>query len=114
MLKKCGCCVVENCLNNSCFLTFRCIKFDRNIVRIAKCYLLRHKMVVISGNAIGRNGFGGLEVACWSLVPKFVGSNPAEAVELFGRKNPHHVFLRRGSKTICPMSCFTAYKRPLT
>jgi hypothetical protein len=25
-------------------------------------------------------GFGGLEVACWPLVPKFTGSNPAEAV----------------------------------
>jgi hypothetical protein len=24
--------------------------------------------------------FGGLEVACWPLVPKFAGSNPAEAV----------------------------------
>jgi hypothetical protein len=32
-------------------------------------------------------GFGGLEVACWPLVPKFAGSNPAEAVGLFGRKN---------------------------
>ena len=31
-------------------------------------------------------GFGGLEVACWSLVPKFVGSNPAEAVEFFRAK----------------------------
>jgi hypothetical protein len=27
-----------------------------------------------------RRGFGGLEVACWPLVPKFAGSNPAEAV----------------------------------
>ena len=26
------------------------------------------------------NGFGGLGVACWPLVPKFTGSNPAEAV----------------------------------
>ena len=26
------------------------------------------------------NGFGGLKVACWPLVPKFAGSNPAEAV----------------------------------
>ena len=26
------------------------------------------------------SGFGGLEVACWPLVPKFAGSNPAEAV----------------------------------
>jgi hypothetical protein len=25
-------------------------------------------------------GFGGLEVACWPLVPKFVGSNLADAV----------------------------------
>ena len=25
-------------------------------------------------------GFGGLEVACWPLVPKFAGSNPAEVV----------------------------------
>ena len=27
-----------------------------------------------------RSGFGGLGVACWPLVPKFAGSNPAEAV----------------------------------
>ena len=26
------------------------------------------------------SGFGGLGVACWPLVPKFAGSNPAEAV----------------------------------
>jgi hypothetical protein len=25
-------------------------------------------------------GFGGLEVVCWLLVPKFTGSNPADAV----------------------------------
>jgi len=25
-------------------------------------------------------GFGGLEVACWPLVPKFTGSNPAEVI----------------------------------
>ena len=27
-----------------------------------------------------KNGFVGLGVACWPLVPKFAGSNPAEAV----------------------------------
>ena len=32
------------------------------------------------------SGFGGLEVACWPLVPKFVGSNPAEAVRFFKAK----------------------------
>ena len=32
------------------------------------------------------SGFGGLEVECWSLVPKFAGSNPAEAVGFFRAK----------------------------
>jgi hypothetical protein len=27
-----------------------------------------------------RSGFGGLEIACWPLISKFVGSHPAEAV----------------------------------
>ena len=30
--------------------------------------------------------FGGLEVACWPLVPKFEGSNPAETVGFFRAK----------------------------
>ena len=42
-------------------------------------------------------GFGGLGVAFWPLVPKFAGSNPAEAVGFLGRKNPQHAFLRRES-----------------
>jgi len=50
------------------------------------------------------HGFGGLGVACWPVVPKFVGSNLAEAVGFLGRKNPQHVFLRRGSKAVGPMS----------
>ena len=40
---------------------------------------------------------------CWPLVPKFAGSNPAEAVGFLGRKNPQHAFLRRGSKAVGPM-----------
>jgi hypothetical protein len=32
------------------------------------------------------SGFGGLDVACWPMVPKFVGSHPAEAVGFLGRK----------------------------
>ena len=50
------------------------------------------------------SGFGVLGVACWPLVPKFAGSNPAEAVGFLGRKNPQHAFLRRGSKAVGPMS----------
>ena len=48
--------------------------------------------------------FGGLGVACWPLVPKFAGSNPAESVGYLGRKIPQHTFLRRGIKAVGPMS----------
>jgi hypothetical protein len=48
------------------------------------------------------SGFGGLEVACSPLVPKFVGSHPAEAMGFLGRKNPQRAFLRRGSKAVGP------------
>jgi hypothetical protein len=50
------------------------------------------------------SGFGGLEVACWPLVPKFACSHPAEAVGFLGQKNPQHAFLRRESKAVGPMS----------
>ena len=53
---------------------------------------------------IRRSGFGGLGVACWPLVPKFAGSNPAEAVGFLRAKNPQHAFFRRGSKAVGPMS----------
>ena len=40
----------------------------------------------------GDSSFGGLEVACWPLVPKFAGSNPAEAVGFLRvNKNPQPV-----------------------
>ena len=53
----------------------------------------------------GPSGFGGADVACWPLIPKFAGSHPAEAVGfLKGDKNPQHAFLRKGSKIIGPMS----------
>ena len=51
------------------------------------------------------SGFGGAEVACWPLIPKFAGSNTAEAVGfLQGDKNPQHAFLSKESKIIRPMS----------
>jgi hypothetical protein len=49
-------------------------------------------------------GFGGLEVACWHLIPKFAGSHPAEDVGFLGRKNPENGFFRRGSKAVGLMS----------
>jgi hypothetical protein len=35
---------------------------------------------------LSESGFGGLEVACWPLVPKSAGSNPVEAVGFFRAK----------------------------
>jgi hypothetical protein len=51
-----------------------------------------------------KSGFSGLEVACWPLVPKFVGLHPAEAVGFLGHKSPQHAFLQRGIKAVDPMS----------
>jgi len=48
--------------------------------------------------------FGDLGLACWPLVLKFAGSNPAEGFGVLGRKNPQHAFLRRGSKAVDIMS----------
>jgi hypothetical protein len=62
------------------------------------------KAVILLGCYVVLSGFGGLQVACWPLVPKFAGSHPAEAVGFLGRKNPQHTFLRRGSKAVGTMS----------
>ena len=40
------------------------------------------------------NGFGGLGVACWPLVPKFAGSNPAETIGFLRANKVHVVDLR--------------------
>ena len=59
--------------------------------------------IIATHYGLGRSGFGGLEVACWPLVPKFAGSHPAKAVGFLGQKNPQHTFLRRGSKAVGPI-----------
>ena len=56
------------------------------------------------------NGFGGLGVACWPLVPKFAGSNPDEAVGFLGRKNPS---FGGEVKPSVPCRRFAACKRSL-
>ena len=64
-----------------------------------------HLIFIYYRVGVQMSGFGGLGVACWPLVPKFEGSNSAEAVGfLRAKKNPQHAFLRRGSKAVAPMS----------
>ena len=56
-------------------------------------------------------GFGGLEVACWPLVPKFADSNPAEAVGFYGRKKILSTPSFGGKvKPSAPCRRFAAYK----
>ena len=66
-------------------------------------FLLISYHTLVCGLWLLTSGFGGAEVACWPLIPKFAGSSPAEAVGfLKGDKNRQH--LRKGSKIIGPMS----------
>jgi hypothetical protein len=49
------------------------------------------------------NSSCGLGVACWRLEPKFLGSNPTEAVGFFrAQKYPQHAILRKRSKAVGP------------
>ena len=59
-------------------------------------------------------GFGGLEIACWALVPKFAGSNPTEAVGFFRVKKILSTPSFGGEvKPSVPCRRFTACKRSL-
>ena len=49
-------------------------------------YVVNNTTFYFIYNDIFVSGFGGLGVACWPLVPKFAGSNPAEAVGFSGAK----------------------------
>jgi hypothetical protein len=40
----------------------------------------------LRSKSVDLSGFGGLEDACWPLILKFAGSNPAEAVGFFRAK----------------------------
>ena len=60
--------------------------------RFLRRHLLLHIIVRKTSMLKFSSGFSGLEVSCWPLVPKFAGSNPAEAVGFLRvNKNPQHV-----------------------
>ena len=49
-------------------------------------YIFLFQLNLLLTQYIYKTGFGGLGVACWPSVPKFAGSNPAEAVEFLRAK----------------------------
>ena len=60
------------------------------------------------------SGFGGLEVACWPLVPKFAGFKPSRSRRIFqGEKILSTPSFGREVKPFVPCRRFTARKRSL-
>jgi hypothetical protein len=53
---------------------------------------------------VGLSSFGGLLVTMLAYGTQDCGFKPGRAIGHFGRKNPQHAFLQRGSKAICPLS----------
>jgi len=75
-----------------CMLIFSAI-FVWNISRCKNSARYYYNVQCLHG------GFGGLEVSVLASGTQVHGFKPG----FFGRKNPQHAFLRRGSKAISPM-----------
>ena len=80
------------------------IQKEKHMRHILICVLSGSTLYFFSPTLSHKSGFDGLGVACWPLVPKFVGSNPTEAIGFLGRKNIQRAFLQKGSKAVGPMS----------
>ena len=74
--------------------SFKTVSSDLDAMRNDRCTLTDIKQ--ISSRYLHVSGFGGLGVACWPLVPKFAGSNPAEAVGFLGAKKSSARLLSEG------------------
>ena len=101
-----------------CFATSRLLKRWKDFWEV-----LRHTQILKDANCKQKwygsishvNGFGGLEVACWPLVPKIAGSHPAEAVGFLVRKKKILSTPSFGGevKPSVPCRSFTACERSL-
>ena len=64
-------------------------KQDRVRRRVKTAVTLSHLYAAVKQRQLAfmlTSGFGGLEVACWPLVPKFAGSNPGRSRRIFKSK----------------------------
>ena len=74
--------------NHEKFQSVACVEVKFELVHplhLTKNCQMLHTSLQYSVN-LTVSGFGVLEVACWPLVPKFVGSNQAEAFGFFRAK----------------------------
>ena len=86
-----------------------------NTSDIQKVFRWQHISAICGTHTFPRlSDFGGLELPCWPLVPKFAGSNPAEAVGFFrAKKILSTPSFGREEKPFVPCRRFTACKRSL-
>jgi hypothetical protein len=59
---------------------------------------------ITPGTSSPKSGIGGLVVSMMASVTQDRGFAPDQSLRIFRAKNSQHVFLRKGSKAVCPMS----------
>jgi hypothetical protein len=84
------------------------------------CYIISRYLQIFTlfetGVVPRRRGFGGLVVSMLASGTQVRGFAPGRSRRIFfGRKNPQHAFLRKGSKAVCSMSQICSIsKNPIT
>ena len=96
-LDECNCDFLGFMTQMQKFLHFKIIYYKF----LSHIHIYAIRQATKSANSVSANlyksnrsvsGFGGLEVACWPLVPNFAGSNPAKAVGFFrAQKSSAHL-----------------------
>ena len=115
-------CVDIFCAENAGTFQFRGYYFDSTHFLSVPNYETEHPDVL---NLVVHSSFGGLEVSCWPLIPKFAGLHPAEAVGFFRAKKslarlpsggevkpsvPRRSFTAREKKTL-NVTCNSAFRQ---
>jgi hypothetical protein len=92
----------------TCYLpkTLRCSFTNGHLVTAGPKHQWVYKLANINVNSVfphtmAYSGFGGLEVSCWPLVPKFSGSHPAKTVGILGSKKSSARLPSEGKSVPC-------------
>jgi hypothetical protein len=91
-------------LDNTSGFDVRSLLYFTNIDCHFCRFAYRNERAESNGLPYSRRCGDGEYKATFCTETRFAGSNRAEAVGFFGRKNRQHVFLRRGSKAVCSIS----------
>ena len=81
MLKVINCFIICAVLNTSLYKSKSILPFNRTPA-VRKLYSRLFHVRFMKSN-LALSGFGGLEIACWPLVPKFLGFKPGRSRRIF-------------------------------